>query len=64
MDRRPATVYASPIAFAGIPTLCYAAALLVIRSYPITKERHRLVLWQLAARVTRTMPAGHSGAIP
>jgi glycoside/pentoside/hexuronide:cation symporter, GPH family len=45
-------IWALKLSFAGIPTLCYAAALLVIRSYPLTEERHRLVMRQLAARVT------------
>ena len=49
-DNGPAQIWALKIAFAGIPTLCYAAAVLVIRPYPITEERHARVLQQLAAR--------------
>jgi len=46
----PIQIWALKVSFAGIPTLCYAAALLVIRPYPLTEERHRHVLRQLAAR--------------
>lgn len=48
----PTQLWALKLAFAGLPTLCYAAALLVIRPYPLNEERHRLVLRQLAARAT------------
>jgi Na+/melibiose symporter-like transporter len=37
-------------AFAGIPMLCYAAALLAIRPYPLTESQHRQVLGALATR--------------
>jgi glycoside/pentoside/hexuronide:cation symporter, GPH family len=49
-ENGPTQIWALKMAFAGIPTLCYAAAVLVIRPYPITEERHALVLKQLAAR--------------
>lgn len=45
-----AQIWALKAAFAGVPMLCYAAALLAIRPYPITESRHRQVLGQLAAR--------------
>jgi Na+/melibiose symporter-like transporter len=54
----PAQIWALKMTFAGIPTLCYAAALAVIRLYPITEERHRSVMRQLAAR----MPPVNAGA--
>jgi glycoside/pentoside/hexuronide:cation symporter, GPH family len=49
-ENGPAQIWALRIAFAGIPILCYAAAVWVIRPYPISEERHAQVLRQLAAR--------------
>lgn len=45
------------LVFAGIPTLCYAAALLVMRPYALTEERHRNVLRQLARRINEPVGA-------
>lgn len=45
-----AQIWALKVTFAGLPTLCYAAAILVIRRYPISEAHHRDVLRQLAAR--------------
>ena len=46
----PTQIWALKIAFAGIPVLCYAAAVLIIRPYPITEERHAAILQQLSTR--------------
>jgi Na+/melibiose symporter-like transporter len=45
-----AQIWALKVTFAGLPTLCYAAAIMVIRRYPISEAHHRNVLRQLAAR--------------
>ena len=46
----PEQILALKIAFAGIPVMCYALAVWIIRPYPITEARHALVLQQLASR--------------
>lgn len=46
----PAQLWALKLTFAGPPMLCYAAALRVMRPYPLTEARQRRVLRQLAAR--------------
>jgi len=51
-ENGPTQILALKIAFAGIPVMCYAAAVWIIRPYPITEERHALVLQQLASRST------------
>jgi Na+/melibiose symporter-like transporter len=48
----PLQTWALKLTFAGLPLLCYAGALLVIRPYPITEAHQRLLLRQLAARAT------------
>lgn len=49
-DNGPAQIWALKIAFAGIPAVCYATAVLIIRPYPISEAAHAVVLERLAAR--------------